>query len=77
MPSRNALLFSRRPDTAKAWDISPTQWYVFKSKVIVRDTYNILGVTLCEGHEIAVEQIVPATCVVHNVESGIQRETWR
>jgi arylsulfatase A-like enzyme len=26
MPSRNALLFSRRPDTAKAWDISPTQW---------------------------------------------------
>lgn len=26
MPSRNALLFSRRPDTAKAWDISATQW---------------------------------------------------
>jgi iduronate 2-sulfatase len=26
MPSRNALLFSRRPDTAKAWDISPTQF---------------------------------------------------
>lgn len=26
MPSRNALLFSRRPDTAKAWSISPTQW---------------------------------------------------
>lgn len=26
MPSRNALLFSRRPDTAKAWEISATQW---------------------------------------------------
>ena len=26
MPSRNALLFSRRPDTAKAWSISATQW---------------------------------------------------
>ena len=26
MPSRNALLFSRRPDTAKAWSISPHQW---------------------------------------------------
>ena len=26
MPSRNALLFSRRPDTAKAWAISATQW---------------------------------------------------
>ena len=26
MPSRNALLFSRRPDTAKAWSISPTEW---------------------------------------------------
>ena len=26
MPSRNALLFSRRPDTAKAWEISPLQF---------------------------------------------------
>jgi arylsulfatase A-like enzyme len=26
MPSRNALLFSRRPDTAKAWDISEKQF---------------------------------------------------
>ena len=26
MPSRNALLFSRRPDTAKAWDIAPQQF---------------------------------------------------
>jgi iduronate 2-sulfatase/deleted-in-malignant-brain-tumors protein 1 len=26
MPSRNALLFSRRPDTAQAWEISPSQW---------------------------------------------------
>ena len=26
MPSRNALLFGRRPDTAKAWSISPTQF---------------------------------------------------
>jgi len=26
MPSRNALLFSRRPDTAYAWEISATQW---------------------------------------------------
>jgi hypothetical protein len=26
MPSRNALLFSRRPDTSMAWSISPTQW---------------------------------------------------
>ena len=26
MPSRNALLFSRRPDTAMAWSISATQW---------------------------------------------------
>ena len=26
MPSRNALLFSRRPDTAQAWSISETQW---------------------------------------------------
>jgi len=26
MPSRNALLFGRRPDTAQAWRISPTQF---------------------------------------------------
>jgi arylsulfatase A-like enzyme len=26
MPSRNALLFSRRPDTAQAWEIADTQF---------------------------------------------------